>query len=535
MVDDDHDEIEEDEQSNNMDVNDDESLIGSDDPSQGDDESDEDEDEDNLADTSRSSQVDKDEDDEGPSDEDVFPAAAVAKRAITKIKPSRRARPASRLAQPQRNKNRLQELPQDADDDEQPAASSFGDLLHSMFPDPEEFRRRHKQSHRLALRYDEAMRAKSSPASSDPPIEELDDQIIKSPRVTHGGLLRRHKQSDMNALRYDEATRVKRSPASSNPPIEELGNQVIKAPRVYYGDGRTKFLPKPVVYSYEACRRTLISRFQARNWVDLWAEIRRVPGYDIKTWNVDKDLIDPIALTTGLGRGLVSAIVREALDKRAISSLTFAQLLAKPNKVPKSRGDDNETLGNIFQEIKKQPKLTMIHTKDVKWDTELPTYTIRHYASDSGNDFRYVDPTNDTTYGQTGEVRRVLFTDATTGEGKEVDVMLCDEPICATCSPHQNMFDHTFDYNFACAEQRKQLPLVHHKDVAMFEDTKLYFVPMKQSRVLADCPVAQKDIHEVVFGNCMTSKVIFCDKAMCGACSSDDVSCVAGLVWTSGQ
>jgi hypothetical protein len=53
---------------------------------------------------------------------------------------------------------------------------------------------------------------------------------------------------------------------------------------------------------------------------------------------------------------------------------------------------------------------------------------------------------------------------------------------------------------------------------------------MQQGPVLNDAAIVKRDIHEVMFGNGRASKVIICDKALCGACKPKDMSCIANLV-----
>jgi hypothetical protein len=255
--------------------------------------------------------------------------------------------------------------------------------------------------------------------------------------------------------------------------------------------------------------------------------IERAPGFVEGEWNIITDLVDNIVVTTGKSRADVTEAVNIATHRQSYSSLKFAKLLALPAKIDKRKNvEPDGTLDNIVQQINNQPKLQMIHTNDVDFTTEPPTYTFRKNTTGSGNDFNFVRSSN-SLYPLTGEVRRVLLMYKTIDQGKEIDVMLCHKSLCTQCTPS---VAETHDLHFEYAEQRNELPLVHHKDVAMFEDEKLYFVPMQQGPALDDVVIEKRDIHEVVFANGRASQVIFCDKELCDACKPKDVSCVADLV-----
>lgn len=474
---------------------------------------------------------DEDEDAERASDEEVEEVFDNAAHEIFEMRNrAGRARSVARQALPQRKKTRLN-LVQTADEvDEQPAHSRFfldafedgayGDTAYDFPAFP--FEQSNESLQTLGnLELLPTVKARGDGA--------LDNAVIQAKGAaatgTQGGLqitparqnelLRRHKQSDMQALRYDEAMRFKGLAPPNYPPVQVLHDRILNPARAHDGDGTTDSL-----LSYYNLRRALIAAFQARRRIDFWVDTKRI----MTQWHVVHDLINPMVLSTGMSSEDVTNGVFIASENNQIgSSIEFGQLLSMPTKIDQSKGEPNGTLENIVQQINSQTKLQMIHTKDVDFSTQPPTYTIRKHTSGSGNEFRFVRSSN-TLYSQTGEVRRVLLTNETTGQGKEVDVMLCDKPLCKECDPQDDMFERNFNY----AEQRRQLPLVHHKDVLMLEDKNLYFAPMQQGPVLYGATVIKRDIHQVIFGHGF-SKAIFCDKARCRACRG--VSCVASLVY----
>lgn len=540
----------EEDRSNDKHAGDEESSGGSHDSSS----SNHDSDEDCIIVTTRGSRRvvdvnDEDEDAESASDEEQFMNAADALR-TQREKKAQRGKSATRQTHPQRKKSHLNEVHlayEDDEDDEQPAPSkSFQDAVEAGTYG-NHVRVQNVLSHQSSSpRYtaDDLVKTRDQFLQPVDDVEllppftrhktgALDNAIIQSKAAALVGnqdtlqilpdnqkeLLRRHRQNVSKALRYGENRSLRLSglapPAyPSNPP------------RVYYGDGHTDHTLQPLVYSYSALRRTLMIAFQARHWVDVWFEIKRVPGFVQGKWNIIADLIDPIVASTGISRQDVTEAVNIATHRESISSLKLAKLLAMPIKINKrEQAEPDATLDNNVQQINIQTDLQMLHTNDIDFATEPPTYTFRKMTSGSGNDFRFVQ-SSDSLYALTGEVRRVLLKYDTTGQGKEVDVMLCDKPLCSSCEPRPDMYPHNFEYS----EQRNQLPLVHHKDVAMFEDGKLYFVPMQQEPVLDDAAVVKRDIHEVVFGNDRAIKVVFCDRELCGACKGKEVSCLADLV-----
>jgi hypothetical protein len=497
---------------------------------------------------------DEDDDAERTSDGEHFMNAADEIRADRK-KAAQLFHSTARRTHPQYKKSHLSEVQnasgddEDDEDDEEPAPSTFfqnayeggtyGDDVGG-FPNV-----KHDQSVRLEYTAADLVRIR------DQFLQPMDDSDFLPPFTSHktgalynaiiqskaaelvgnqdglqitpyqqNELLRRHWQNEMKALRYGE-NRSMRLSGLAPPPYPP------NPPRVYYGDGHTEHLPQPVVYSYSALRRTLIIAFQARRWTDVMNVIKHAPGFVEGEWNITTDLIDNIVATTGKSRADVTEAVSSATHRQSISSLKLAKLLALPIKINKREdAEPDGTLDNIVQQISNQPKLQMIHTNDVDFTTEPPTYTFRKNTTGSGNDFSFVHASN-SLYPLTGEVRRVLLTYETTGQGKEIDVMLCHKTLCTQCTPSVT---ETHDLHFEYAEQRDELPLVHHKDVTMFEDEKLYFVPMQQGPALDDVVIEKRDIHEVVFANGRASQVIFCDKKLCGACKPKDVNCVADLV-----
>ena len=436
-----------------------------------------------------------------------------------------RARSTARQTRPQRMMTRLNEV-QNADElDEQSAPSTF---FRDAFADGahQEVTYNFEQSSKFLQNLGNLELLPMSTVHGDGALNNAIIQAKGAAAIGNQGgmnitparqaeLLRRHKQSDMHALRYDQAMSFKGLAPPNYPPIQSLHDRILNSPSANDGDGTTE----PGSYSYHVFRRTLIAAFQASRRIDFWAEAQRIQIQ----WNIVEDLINPMIDTTGMSPANVSNAITIATKNEADSSIEFGQLLAMPTKIDQSRGEPNGTLDNIVQQINRQRKLQMIHTNDVDFSTQPPTYTVRKHTNGPSNEFRFVHLSN-TLYKQTGEVRRVLLTDETTGQGKEVDVMLCDKPLCAECEPREDMFERNFDY----AEQRRQLPLVHHKDVVMFEDKNLYFAPMQQGPVLNGAAVIKRDIHDVIFGHGF-SRVIFCDKARCRACRG--VSYVADLVY----
>lgn len=494
---------------------------------------------------------DEDGDAERTSDGEHFMNAADEIRADRK-KAARLVHGTARQSHPQYKKSHLNEVhyaDDNDEDDEEPAPSTNSQDAFEAGTDGNEVRGFHNVSHDQSVRVeytaDDLVKIRDQflqpvddldllPPFTSHKTGALDNAIIQSKAAELVGnqyglqitpyqqteLLRRHRQNEMKALHYDE-NRSMRLSGLAPPPYPT------NPPRVYYGDGHTEHLPQPIVYSYSALRRTLIIAFQARRWTDVMDAIKHVPGFVEGEWNVTTDLIDNIVATTGKSRADVTEAVNIATHRQSISSLKLAKLLALPIKIDKNEDSEpDSTLDNIVQQINAQPKLQMLHTNDIDFTTEPPTYTFRKNTTGSGNDFRFVRSSN-SLYPLSGEVRRVLLMYETTGQGKEIDVMLCHKTLCTQCTPS---VAETHDLQFEHAEQRDELPLVHHKDVAMFEDEKLYFVPMQQDPALDDVVVAKRDIHEVVFANGRPSQVIFCDKALCGACKPKEVSCVADLV-----
>ena len=471
---------------------------------------------------------DEDEDAERVNDEEEILNAADAIRAIRKK--AGHNRPRARQTQPQRMKTRLNEVQNADEDDEEPVHSRFFlDAFEDGAYGNVAYNPQTVHTDQSGNSLQTVSNLELLPTFALQGDGALDNAIIQAEGATtignHTGmyitpvkqdeLIRRHKQSDMQALGHDEAMMFKGLAPPNYPPIQQLHDRPMYPPRGHYRTSTTQ----PLSNSYKVFRRTLIAVFQAHRRIDFWAETERIQSQ----WNIIKDLIDPMVATTGMSRADVSKAIIIAAKNQVDSSIEFGQLLIMPTKIDQSKGEPNGTLDNIVQRINRQPKLQMIHTNDVNFATQPPTYTIRKHKNGSGSDFRRVR-SHETLYSQTGEVRRVLLTDETTGQGREVDVMLCDKQICEECEPREENFAYNFDY----AEQRRQLPLVHHKDVVMLEDKNLYFAPMQQGPVLDGASVIKRDIHEVIFGHGF-SRVIFCDKARCRACKG--ASCVADLVY----
>lgn len=471
---------------------------------------------------------DGDEDAERASDEEEILNAADAIRAVRKK--AGRTRPRARQTQPQRMKTRLNEVQNADEDDEERVHSRFfldafengayGNVAYNPQTVPTDQSGKSLQTvsdlellPTFALQRDGALDSAIIQAEGAAAIGNQNGLYITP--IKQAELLRRHKQSDMQALGHQGAMMFKGLAPPSYPPIQQLHDRPMYPPRGHYRHGGSQ----PLSYSYKVFRRTLIAVFQAHRRIDFWAETERIPIQ----WDIIKDLINPMAATTGMSRADVSNAIIIAAKNQVDSSIEFGQLLIMPTKIDQSKGEPNGTLDNIVQRINRQRKLQMIHTNDVNFSSQPPTYTIRKDNNGSGSDFRRVR-SHETLYSQTGEVRRVLLTDETTGQGREVDVMLCDKAICKECEPREENFHYNFDY----AEQRRQLPLVHRKDVVMLEDKNLYFAPMQQGPVPDGASVIKRDIHEVIFGHGF-SRVILCDKARCRACKG--VSCVADLVY----
>lgn len=472
---------------------------------------------------------DEDEDTERASDEEIGnPAHAI----IELRKKAGHAKPAARQTRPQRKNTRLNEVQNVHDDDEQPAESTFlrdafhdgryGDFFYDYPTFP--FGQSSESLHTLgdpewlpmsSVRGDGALNNAIIQAKGAAAIGQQGG--INITPASQNELLRHYKQGDMQALRYDQAKRFKGLVPPNYPPVQVVQDRILNTPHALDGDGT--ILPQS--YPYRTFRRELIAAFQARRRIDFWAEVERISGQ----WNVTTDLINPMAMSTGMSRADVINALTIAEKNQVDSSIELGQLLIMPTKIDQYKGEPNGTLENLVQQINRRRNLQMVHTNDVDFATQPPTYTIRKHKNGSRSNFCFVHA-SDSLYSQTGEVRRVLLTDETTGQGQEVDVMLCDKPLCEGCEPQEDMFERNFDH----AEQRRQLPLVHRKDVVMLEDKNLYFVPMQQGPVLKGTSVIKRDIHEVIFGHGF-SRAIFCDKARCPACRG--ASCVPDLVYTS--
>ena len=561
----------EEERSNNKNPGDEESSSGSDDHSS---------DEDNSVVGRRPRRVaivveDEDEDAESASDEEVTDAADAirairnkprsARQAVPKTQPQRQKSSQGKKSpqlkkSSQRQKSRLNEVLNAHEIDDQPAPSTHfrgafeagthaavSHGIHDIHFDrsnPLEFEATEAWD-RLQNGIFHSLQAEDDIDLVSPTLNNyvpnhgggdiLDDAIIQAKAAATFGnqdglylapanqaeLLRRHEPRDTSVERYNQVMSFKGLAPSPYPALaQELHHRNVNASRVHYDEGHAL---RPF---YDVCKRILIAAFQGRRWNNLWVELQRALRLEWNNLSIVKDLIDPIVLSTGMPRSYVSEAVSLAMDKRAISSLKFAKLLAMPTYIHQSRGDPDDTLDIIIQNINAEPKIRMIHTNDVDFNAQPPSYTFWKNINEPGNDFKMVQH-SESLYDQTGEVRRVMLTYGNTGQGKEVDLMLCDKPLCDECEPKDDMFP----FNFAYAEQRKKLPLVHHKDVAMFEDEKLYFVPVQQGRQLGDAKLVKQDIHDVVFGSGKAYKVIFCDKTICGACKGDGVSKVADLIY----
>lgn len=462
---------------------------------------------------------------------------------------SRRARHDARQTQPQRKKTRLSEIQNEHEGYEEPTPSSYFRDAVDAGTTGNNNQHFHTQSVQLESKAIDSLKSFKDGArpvfkpKADldllPPSKRnkpgvLDNAIIQAKAAeavgNQGGLhiahfnqkelLRRHKQSDVNAVRHDGEMSFKGLAPPEYPAIAKIHYHTLDPLLTFFDDDYTG-------NSYSECRRYLITAFQACHGFSVWDMLNRKRGFSFWEWEVFTDLINPITNTTGVSRDYVTRVVFHAKTGQPSSSVRFGKLLAMPTKIDGSKGEPNGTLDKIVQQIKQEPKLGMIHTNDVDYNTEPPTYTIRKRRHGFGNRFRSVH-SSESLYAQTGEVRRVLLKDETTGQGKEVDLMLCDKPVCQICQP-SDPTDEELTTSFEHAEQRKQLPLVHHKDIVMFEDGALYFVPMEQALALEGAVIEKQDIHDVFFNGGKASKVIFCDKDLCGACKGKKL--VADLVF----
>lgn len=333
-----------------------------------------------------------------------------------------------------------------------------------------------------------------------------DDECVAP--LSHGQQLLRRKQDEIVAEAWGKRIQYNR-PGDLSP---ELFPKHLVGPhpfRSYVGDGHTE-----VEYTWAACKNTLISGVQDQRWNVLWDVLKYVPGIELSKWHHVRDLIDPLVESTGISREFVATAVTQALVGAPKSSLPLQRLLA----VPTRRGEGQNDLGTTFQQINSQLGLAMIHTSEVDFSTEQPTYITRKAPSEPAvpiNHTRFQPKQfvsqHNALYKQTGEVRRVLLRDEVTGQEQQIDLMLCDDKICGECTPEGK---RNYDY----AYQRQELPLVHHKDVMMLEDKALFFAPKKQSFITVGAGIVQQDIHEVLFSGGKVSKVIFCDKESCVAC-----------------
>lgn len=310
------------------------------------------------------------------------------------------------------------------------------------------------------------------------------------------------------------------------------------AQRPYYGDGlpEGQLQPvQPVQYTWEACKRVLMIGMQAGRWPNFWDMHPEVPGVELSSWNYEKDLVNPLAVTTGVSLEDVQAAVEVALRRDAITSLDLQHLLSMPTMTHGSHGNPNNWLNSIIQSVKNNSKIPMVHTKDVDFSSGEPIYVVRNHKvnHDPATGVSTVDDieqriqfiNQDTIlYMLAGEVRRISFRDTITGQSQQMDVMLCDF-FCRECQSGARFNAEREDV----ADLRKGLPVVHQKDIIMLENTLLAFAPREQSPKTGDVPLAA-EIHNVIFGDSKSHRVIFCNKKACTACLP--VPCPASLTWS---
>lgn len=337
--------------------------------------------------------------------------------------------------------------------------------------------------------------------------QQANDEEYQAP-LSHGQQILRRKEIRIEAEAWAKRIQYNR-PGDHRPELFPKHLLLPNPFRSYVGDGDTE-----AEYTWAACKETLIKGVQHQRWNILWDALEYVPGINLNTWDLVKDLIDPLAESTGVSRQSIALAVEQAMAQTPLSSLPLQRLLAAPAR----SGELHNGLEMTVEQINSQPRLAMIHTSDVDFSTDQPTYIARKAPSGAAapdNHIRFQPKQfishHDALYKQTGEVRRVLLRDEVTGQAQEVDVMLCDDRICGECKPNG---PRNYDY----AYQRHELPLVHHKDVMMLEDKGLVFAPKKQTAVAMGAGIVQQDIHQVLFSGGKLSKVIFCDKESCVAC-----------------
>ena len=339
-------------------------------------------------------------------------------------------------------------------------------------------------------------------------------------------MLRRQKQSELNLRRMHDRNAIIRLPVRENPATQQLRDRYLNQRRPYYGDGHTETQTQA---TYENCRHTLIDGYRARpnHKTNLLVVLYKIPGFAVtlEQWPVETDFIVPMAQSTGSPHAHVREVVHQALRNPDTISMPLQRLLALPAKTDPQRDAPNGKLNTLVHQINSQPKMPMIHSREVDFSSGIPTCAIRAYPSDEQIAVSFAKnlsfdkqisfvPSNTPLYNQTGEVRRVVLQDQITKQCQEVDLMLCDAKICAECQTDGATFKPEYDY----AHQRCKLPLVHHNDVLSLQDGSHYFAPTKQSLVSDRARVVQQDIRDVVFSGGRTCRVILCNKQLCSVC-----------------
>jgi hypothetical protein len=283
----------------------------------------------------------------------------------------------------------------------------------------------------------------------------------------------------------------------------------------------------PVAVSFPSVKRTLITAMQACRWDQVLGVILEIPGVEGSKWSHERDLINPLALSTCVKYEDVAEAVFQATNSMSTSSFGLQILFATPTGTLPTRGTnaDIEHLNTILNGIHARVEMSMIHTKDVDFTALVPTC----FARFTSQPFQPLVTVGCDLYNHGGEVRRVLLQDDLTGQIYEVDLMLCDPKFCHDCGATADACP-PISFNDS-ARQPVEHPRVHHKDVFMLEDTRLAFAPREQMPPCDAPGFDHREVHEVMFNGGKMVKAMFCKKVDCLACQIETTP--SSLVWQS--